>query len=475
MTEQVFSRRQILKSGLGLAAGAALPRTLLSRAGDRVGSSRGPNVVYIMADQLRACSVGCYANDQVSTPYLDRLAAQGARFGRAITSSPLCAPHRSCVLTGRYPTQTGVFSNGQQLPPDEVSLAEVFRQGGYCTGYIGKWHLDGQVLCPPDPGWVAPADRQGFSMWIGYNCLHLYYNNLYYVNRDPAPRQIPAGCYEPDWQTRRAIDWIAHNAGRPFFLMLSIGTPHPAGGLNDLPPGGDYRFPYLPNDLKLRANVDYPDLDLARYEYADYYGMISNLDWNVGRILSALSDLGLEENTIVVFTSDHGDYLGSHYGVVGRLRGKAVIYSEALDVPFLLRWLGHIDPMVVPDIFTSVDIMPTLLGLCGLPALSGVMGRDFSPVLTGTGSPTEPPWGPVPSTESALVGMYWPGGWIGVRTGEYTLACQGYGWEPTELYHDTEDPYQLVNRVSDRGYAAVREFLRDQAMAWLDYVGTPPS
>lgn len=377
-------------------------------------------------------------------------------------------------MTGRYPSQHGVCGNNVKLPPEEVCIAEVLGAAGYRTCYIGKWHLDGQYPNPPDPGWVAPEDRQGFQTWVAYNCAHMYYDSLYYLNRCTDPRRIPHGAYEPDWQTAKAVQWITRCQHQPFFLVLSIGTPHPVGAAgSDLPPGGDYHFPYEPSTLTLRPNVDYPDLHYARQEYADYYGIISNIDWNVGRLLTRLEQLGLAEETVVVFSSDHGDFLGSHYGEVGRFRGKALFYNEVVDVPFILRWPGHVEPMLVPGAFTSVDIMPTLLGLCVLPVPEGVMGRDFSPVLTGSGPPIEPPWGPVPSTESALTGAYFPAGWMAVRTEDYTLSVAGRSYDPVALYHNTVDSYQLANVVDDPAYAPIRDALYDELMAWMGYVGMP--
>ena len=476
MSEQGITRRQFLEAGLGALAGVALDPLLdLPQAWadeGSVGALARPNLVYIFADQLRACSVGCYGNSEVSTPHIDQLAAQGARFTNAVSTSPLCTPHRGCLLTGRYPNVTGVMQNGVKLPQAEVGIAEVLSLGGYLTQYIGKWHLNGPTPNPPsDPGWVAPKDRQGFQKWLAFNMGHIYYGGHYYQDKNPAIQTIPAGVYEPDFQTEQAISFITANQARRFCLFLSIGTPHP-GSEPDLPPGGDYLFPYDPNSLTLRPNVDYPDTGYSRQEYADYYGTVSDLDWNVGRILETLDSLGLAGRTIVAVSSDHGDYLGSHYGAIGVFRGKARIEAECLDVPFLLRYPGRVAPRVVDEAFTSVDIMPTLLGLCSLAVPSGVMGRDFSPLLRGSGAPIEPPWGPVPSTESALVGMF-AGSWVGLRTMGYSLECDRVTLLPARLFDNTADPYQLTNVVDDPAYEPVRNALHDELLAWMDYVQPP--
>lgn len=471
-----LTRREFLKAGLGAMAGAVISPWLdlpQPEVGDgSVPELARPNLVYILADQLRACSVGCYGNGEVSTPHIDGLAAQGARFANAVSTSPLCTPHRACLITGRYPTVHGVTQNAIKLPPSEVGIAEVLGPGGYLTQYIGKWHLNGPTPNPSqDPGWVAPKDRQGFQKWQAFNMGHVYYGGHYYQDKDPAIQTIPTGVYEPDFQTEQAIGFITANQLRRFCLFLSIGTPHPGAG-PDLPPGGDYAFPYDPNNLTLPPNVDYPDGDYSRQEYADYYGTVSNLDWNVGRILTTLDSLGLASKTIVAISSDHGDYLGAHYGTIGVYRGKARIEAECLDVPFLLRFPGKVAPQVVSDVFASVDIMPTLLGLCALPVSPGVMGRDFSPLLRGSGAPIEPPWGPVPSTESALIGMF-AGDWVGLRTQEFSLECDRVTLVPTRMFHNASDPYQMTNVVDDPAYEPVRNALHDEFLAWMDYVQPP--
>jgi arylsulfatase A-like enzyme len=482
-SKQEITRREFLKLGLEALAGAAVPSSMAHslpvdesvNAREEVEGNAAPNLVFIFADQLRACSVGCYQNDQVSTPHIDQLASQGVRFTNAISTSPLCGPFRACLMTGRYPTATGIVTNEIKLSPGETGLAEVFRENGYRTGYIGKWHLNGPSPAPViDPGWVAPKDRQGFQNWTAFNKGHVYYGGKYYKDRDPTLRTIPPGVYEPDFQTDEAIRFITANRRRKFCLFVSIGTPHQQSAGSDLPPGGDYTFPYDPQALSLRPNVDYPDEEYAQQEYADYYGIVSNFDWNVGRILAALQDLQLEAQTIVVVTSDHGDYLGSHYSLLERFRGKSEIYAECLDVPFLLRFPPAIEPGEVDQMFTSVDIMPTLLGLCKLPIPQGVMGRDFTPLLVKGENPGEPPFGPTPSQESALVGMF-ADDWVGVRTAEFTLACDRLTLAPSTLFHNTQDPYQMTNLVDDPAYLPVREELRQEMIAWLEYVDYPPS
>ena len=465
-----LTRREFLRASMAAVAGSALAPLLRELPAAAEAESVRPNLVYIMADQLRACSVGCYGNGEIDTPNIDTLAAEGALFTNAVSTSPLCSPHRACLITGRYPNITGVVRNDEVLPRSETSIAEVLAGARYRTLQIGKWHLNGPTPDPTfDPGWVAPEDRQGFDRWVAFNCAHVYYDGKYYVDGDPVVRQIPAGVYEPDFQTDQAIQFITANRLSRFCVFLSFGPPHPHQAGQYLPPGGDYHFPYDPDTLTLRPNVDYPDVQTARQEYADYYGVTSNIDWNVGRVMAALNALRLARNTIVVLSSDHGDLLGSQYGRTGRFNAKGYLYAESLNVPFVLRYPARVTPAVVPELFTSVDIMPTLLGLCGVPVPGGVMGRDFSRRLVWGLPPTEPPWGAVPSTSSVLVGMF-QGSWVGIRTAEYSFGCIGPNLTPKLLFHDAIDPYQLTNRVGDPEYQPVREALQLELHAWLDYV-----
>jgi len=466
-----LTRREFLKAGLVTLAGTALNPLMQDEAHAEDNTVAGrPSLVYITADQLRACSVGCYGNPEVDTPHIDLLAAQGALFANAVSTSPLSTPHRGCLMSGRYPTITGVRRNFDVLPAAETSIAEVLRTGLYRTLFIGKWFLNGDTPNPVlDPGWVPPEARQGFQHWVAFNLAHVYYRSKYYVDGDPVVRQNPQGIYEPDFQTGQAIQFITANRSRRFCVFLSIGTPHPQGAGAFLPPGGEYHYPYDPWVLSLRPNVDFPDAEWARQKTADYYGVVSNLDWNVGRVMATLDSLGLTQNTIVVVTSDHGDVLGSHYGTFGYFNGKGMLYSESLNVPFVLRYPAKVPPAPVSELFTSVDILPTLLGLCGYPAPAGVMGRDFAPRLVWGDSPGDPPWGAVPSTESALVGMF-QGSWLGVYTGEYSLSCAGPSLTPRLLYHNAIDPYQLVDRRHEPAYQAILAHLRQELLAWLAYV-----
>lgn len=478
MDNRILSRRQFLKSSFSVASAAALASAfgfdLLAPAEAHSEAKAGPerpNIIFVFADQLRACSVGCYGEPEVDTPHLDLLATQGVRFARAISTSPLSAPYRACMQTGRYSTVTGVRHNMNYLPVDEVCIAEVLGSYNYRTAFIGKWYLDNVPVdwdpCD-DPLFVPPERRQGNQWWLGFNGGHTYYGGGYYKGNDPVMRTLKEGVYEPDFQFGQAIEYIEAHQDERFCLVMSNGTPHRStcGSLAD-PPGGNYHFPYDPAALTLRPNFDYPEPDEIRAELAVYYGMISNFDWNVGRLMAALDELGLADNTVLAISSDHGGLFGSHYVAAGHC-GKEEIWAESLDVPFILRYPRRVRPKVLDHLFTAVDVMPTLLGLCGVPVPSQVMGRNFAPLLLNGEAPLEPPWGPVPSPDEAFVGMFGKD-WLGVCTPRYTMRCDTR-LRPDLLYDNLQDPYQLTNLVDDPAYRKVRSRLQADATAWLAYV-----
>jgi arylsulfatase A-like enzyme len=185
--------------------------------------------------------------------------------------------------------------------------------------------------------------------------------------------------------------------------------------------------------------------------------------------VEAVDSLGLANDTIIAVSADHGVSLGSHFGAYRQFLKKGRIEAEMLDVPFVLRYPAKVAPQVVAEVFTSVDIMPTLLGLCKLATPPGSMGRDFSHLLTNGGRPIEPPYGPVPFAESALVGHF-GSNWVGIRTVEYTLDCNSHTLQPVKLFRNTTDPCQMTNLVDDAAYAPVRDELHEQLLAWLAYV-----
>ena len=392
-----------------------------------------PNLIFVTADQARAQSFGFMGNRQVHSPNFDRLARESVVFTESTSVCPICTPARAIWLTGRNPTSTGVISNDIQLPVGETSSAEVLKDVGYATGYVGKWHLDGplrQGFTPPGPR------RQGFDYWAAANICHHYTKAFYY--RD-SPEKIDIAGYQPDHETDLAIGFIENHRNKPFHLNLHWGPPHDPYIVPE-----KYMQLYDPARIELRDNVMVPDHIDPRKMIAAYYAGISAVDWNMGRLMKALDDMALAENTILVFTSDHGDMLYS----LG-LTYKQWPYEECVRVPLLVRYPRRAEARKVDSLISSVDIMPTMLSLCGAPIPDGVQGTDFAETVRG---------GEGPSPDAAMIMCVQPcaryhdrhgtPAWRGLRTRSHTYAR--FRNEDWCLYDNEKDPFQRRNLFADR-------------------------
>jgi arylsulfatase A-like enzyme len=430
--------------------------------GRESGQSRPPNLLFILADQWRAQALGWAGDPNAKTPALDRLAGECVTFAHAVSCTPVCSPYRATLMTSRYPTENGVFVNDVNLAQDPHSLAAMFKQAGYDTGYIGKWHLDGQGC---RLAYTPPERRQGFSRWAAIECTHDYNNSVYYAGDNGADRLTWPG-YDAIAQTREMQRWLAErDPAVPFCYFLSWGPPHDPYGTAP----AELAAQFSPSAIQLRPNVPANFADEARANLAGYYAHIAALDGCVGDLLGTLDSLGIADDTIVVFTSDHGDMHRSQ----GQL-WKEQPWDESILVPFLLRYpamLGRA-PRTIPMRISTPDIMPTLLGLAGRPSPAAIRGRDLSPVLRQEAAPDDEP---------ALIMCVWPfsnwsralGGkeYRGLRTGRYTYVRDLAG--PWLLYDNAVDPYQMTNLVGLSAYAGVQADLESQLAARLAAIADP--
>lgn len=411
-----------------------------------------PNLLFVFADQQRAGDLACEGNPDALTPHLDRMAAEGVRFTNAVSTCPVCTPYRAALLTGRYPLSNGMVVNDVRLPVTERSLGQVLREAGYATGYFGKWHLDG----PYRGGFTPPGPRrQGFDTWAAADCCHDYLHSWYYRD-DPEPIFIDG--YDADHFTELTIDFMREHREEPFAAVVSWGPPH--NPYEVLPP--EYRV-HDAAGLTLRPNVPAEDEALARQQYAGYYDHITALDRCVGRLREALEELGLAEDTLLVFTSDHGDMLRSH----GRYE-KQLPYEESAAVPFLACQPGALPAGAVSDTLLNVpDLMPTVLAQLGVPCPDTVEGVDLSFALRGEPG-AEPSSAflanPVPFMPNREVPE-----WRAVRTKTHTYAETRQG--PWLLYDNTADPYQQHNLAEAPEAAGVRGQLHDELWQWLGQLG----
>ena len=487
-----YTRRSFLSAAakggaLGLTA-AALPGLLRAEDGDAGAEADRdrPNIVFVFGDQLRAQALGCYGNDFVPTPNLDAMAAGGTVFDHALSPWPVCSPYRAMLMTGRYPMVNGTVINDVGMRGDLPTIARVLRDGGYRTGYIGKWHLEWtrRPFVPPDR-------RMGFYYWAGHNVSHRQYLGGFYCSG--SGEHVPFTGYEPEVQTNLAIDYIRSNAGHPFCLFLSWGPPHDP--YNTVPQA--YKDRIDPTKIKLRPNTserailddllahDQPDEGTAArrkngravYDFDErvieeclhgYYAHTIALDDCMGRIRKALRDSGQADNTILVFTSDHGDMLGAH-----RMASKQSPLEESLRIPLLIERPGTIpagrrcDSLIGP-----MDLMPTLLKLAGLDCPQ-VDGRSQAAALMGQAA------GP---HDAMLIMKMLPGGipyafnatppWRGVRTQRYT-----YAWivdrGPWLLFDNQRDPGQLDNLIDRPEYADLQAKLHARMRELMADAGDP--
>jgi arylsulfatase A-like enzyme len=483
--EARLSRRDFLRTAGGGAAALALVPSLGGSCAAPPPGGRRPNLVYVFADQLRAQSVGYLGDPKARTPNMDGLAAQGLSFSNAVSTMPVCAAHRASLMTGLYATSTGMVINELRANPRLPCMGHSLTAAGYETGYIGKWHLwanEAGHHQEPRNSYIPPEFREyrlGFDgFWAAYNFNHRYYRGFYFGD---SPERVEVPGYEPDHQTEMAIRFIREKAGgeRPFALFLSWGPPHDPWSSDNVPEEflrlfDGVEFPLPPTwsdtpDPYMDRFTD-PVRWLEHYKpnlpsfMRGYYAQTANLDHNLGRLMATLEELGVAEDTILVFTSDHGEMFGAH----GRVQ-KLTFYEEAARVPFLVRWPGRISAGSVRDTcFATVDIMPTVLGLLGVPIPDSVEGMDLSRLALGQGG-AEPEF-------ALLQGMghtyQWIDGyeWRAVRDKRHTYAV--YRSDGSEhLYDNLEDPAQAHNLANDPGRRAILEEFRDQMAEKMEELG----
>ena len=422
-----------------------------------------PNIIFIFSDQQRYDTMGCTGDRVIRTPAFDRLAQEGVSFRQAFSSCPICSPYRAQVLTGRYSHRNGVVDNEYQLFQDQTTLPRALKAAGYRTCYVGKWHLG--------YGPYTPEKRHGFDEMAAYNCIHDYYNVEYWQN-ETGPIKIdqwaPAG--ETDLAIRFLQDHREKGQDAPFFLMLSWGPPH--WPYNKYP--DEYRI-YDPNDVDVPPNVPVQMEAFARKEIAHYYGNITGLDAQMGRLLEWLERNGLRDNTVICYSSDHGDHLSSHgYGKPmdkwlhhTKRASKATPYEESIHVPFLLSCPDRISGgRETEALFSSVDVMPTLLSLAGVDVPAGVQGKDLSHAALGGEGP-EPD-----SVYLQILGPGWPhrgpfvGFWRGLRTHRWVYAR----WIDTKdvwLFDRENDPFEMTNLAGSPERAEIQQQLEQRLQQWI--------
>ena len=435
-----------------------------------------PNLIFLLVDQLRFQSCG-YAGDRLArTPHIDWLAKNGMSFVNCVSSDPVCAPYRASLMTGKYPSTTGMVINEMRMNPNHDCLGHVLTRSGYDTAYIGKWHLwsnqtEGENL--PKNGFVpAGPARLGFDgHWATYNFNFDYFRTNYFLGDGS---RLIADSYETEFTTRLGIDWLLQRDGdRPFALFLSFGPPHDPWEWTNVPERfakafSKVAFPYPITYLDGSAEYWEPSMDedwwrssvkpnLPKWQ-AVYAAMVASIDEACGALLDRLRRLNLAETTLVVFTSDHGEMFGAH----GRM-AKNIFYEEAVRVPFLAYMPGQIAAgSQCSECLGTPDLMPTLLGALGLEIPAETEGMDLSAHLFGGSGPRK--------DEMLLQGMghtwMWLDGfeWRGLRTKRYTYAVERK--DGAEYFFDNlADPRQQRNLAEEPEHSAPKERARNSMLA----------
>ena len=444
-TLPIMKGRSFLR-GIGAVALVVFSLTASVACGER------PNLLFILVDQWRFCafSHGEVNDAAVQTPNLDQFVSEGIRFRKAYAASPVCTPERAVLMTGRYPHQTGMTHNDLMLPPGNRCLAEVFTEAGYATHYIGKTHIDGEAK----PGFIPPGwRRRGFTTFEGYNRGHEYMPCRYYDNEG---NLVERPEYEPDVQRELAENFIRENKSRPWFCFLSWGAPHTPYA--DVP--AEYKT-YSLSRTDLRPNV--PETATPETDLENYFAHCTALDDNFGQLMQFLDDEELRANTLVVFTSDHGDMHFSH-----GLEKKGHPKEESAHIPLFMRWPETIPAGTVSDtLMNGVDMMPTLLSLCGLPKQKSCSGTDKSAAAKGLA---------MPQVDSIFCPHQ--ADWRMILKDQYKLIVQDAS-DPmtinsvTELFDLDADPYELNNLKDNPAYAAVKQQLYDCLVQWIAETGDP--
>lgn len=408
-----------------------------------------PNVLVFFTDQQRWDCSGLHGNPLDLMPNFDRMAARGLHVANSFTCQPVCGPARACLQTGLYATRSGCYRNGIPLPGDSRTLAHCFRDGGYHTAYIGKWHLaNGE-------GPVRPDQRGGYEEWLASDILE-FTSDAYDVtlfNEAEQPIRLPG--YRVDALTDAMIRFLdrQRDANRPFFLFTSFVEPHHQNSRDEYPaPEGyaeRYRGRWMPPDLAALGGS-------AHRHLAGYYGMVKRLDEALGRVFDALRSLRLEQNTIVLFTSDHGCHFKTRNDEY-----KRSCHDSSIRVPTAFAGPGFAGRGRMEQLVSLIDLPPTLLDAAGLPVPAAMQGRSIMNLIRGD-SKDHPREVFVQISESqvgrAIRSPRWKYGvWAPDKDGCAQAGSDRYREE--FLYDLDSDPYELNNLVGYRSHRQVADEL----------------
>ncbi|MEX0886314.1 MAG: sulfatase-like hydrolase/transferase [Phycisphaeraceae bacterium] len=455
---------------------AAPPRQPASRR------PRRPNILVILSDQQRWDTLGCYGQRLPISPHLDELASDGVRFNHAFTMQPVCGPARSCLQSGLYATETGCITNNIALPPDQPTIARALTDAGYDTAYVGKWHLAADADNNYRTRAIPPERRGGWDgYWRAADTYEFTSSGYEGYVFDEAGNRIDWEGYRVDKTTDFALDYLrdyatrrpTDDAGRdkPFVMFLSYLDPHHQNDLNRYigPIGSKQRFADYdtPVDLAAFDSTGSPGPDW-RQHYPDYLGACWSIDQNVGRLREALKLHGLEDDTLIIYTSDHGCHFRTRNGEY-----KRSCHESSLRVPLILHGPGFRGGRVVDELVSLIDLPATVVSAGGA-SLPRVAGRPLQPLAVGDARD----W---PDDVFVQISESQVGRAIRTHRWKYAVADPDASrdqpgsarYVEQHLYDLDADPAELDNRVADPALADVRAELAARLKRRMAEAGEP--
>lgn len=458
------NRRDFMKVvGAAGAAAAMHPNALSGGQSTSPPPLQRPNIVYLFSDEHRYQSMGFTETPAVRTPNMARMAEEGTSFEHAISNNPVCVPHRCMLLTGMWCHRTGAVENSGGLAPWDRTLGHVFSEAGYATGYTGKWHAG------------ANPQHAGFDWLMFWGNTNDHWNS-WWRDANGSNQKHDYDQYNAVGMTDQALEFMAAKAGsqQPFFLMVAWNPPHAI--FTDPPEDKKALYPDAAA-LPWRENV--PDSKKENWwdNYQGYHAHITAIDEEIGRVRAKLEELGIANNTIVIYTSDHGSMMASN-----GLGNKRHPNEESCRVPFLVTGPGIPAGQVRQELFGTVDIFPTLCALAGIPIPEACDGQDFSNNILGRSRISDPQTqllmhvaregaskhleeGQEPSHEwvaTSSDALFYRG----VRSKRYTYTINHAGeWQ---LFDNVEDPLWQNNLIDDPALESTRQELRAQLEGWLE-------
>ena len=422
-----------------------------------------PNVVLFFTDQQRWDTTGVGGCPLDLTPNYDRMATEGMHLSNMMTCQPVCGPARSCLQTGMYASNTGVYTNRQMpMNPELKTLGSYFKEGGYTTGYIGKWHLAENEI----PGPVKPELRAGYDYWLASNILE-FTSNAYdteMYDGDGKPVKLPG--YRVDACTDAAIRYIDEHQDEPFFLTISYIEPHHQNHTDDYPAPDGYAEKY-------QARWTPPDLTAlggsSQQHLAGYYGMIKRLDEALGRLRDSIKSLGLEEDTVILYTADHGNHFKTRNGEY-----KRSCHDASIHIPGAITGPGFNGGGRIKSLTSLIDVPPTLLDAAAIPVPAVMQGRSMKPLARG-------PVADWPAESFTQISEAEVGRCIRTVRWKYSVQAEQADMLPNHqgatryteafLYDLQADPYELKNLVGRTHLRDVADSLQKRLLARMAEVG----